>query len=172
MQTQRGSLVRGGGSWLAGAFAVAVMLLMAAQPIAAQQVLAVVNGVPITSYDVDQRTRLHQISGGKVGGRKEPFVAGRALMTVVDLTQTSCKEMEGDHCPTPWDYCCVPQSELAPNLATVQFVGADGKPLKADLASVNGLKPLSEVVIKGNVVRAADGQSLVINATGLYVKKS
>jgi len=34
-------------------------------------VLAVVNGVPITSYDVDQRTRLSQISGGKVPSRKE-----------------------------------------------------------------------------------------------------
>jgi peptidyl-prolyl cis-trans isomerase SurA len=37
----------------------------------AQQVLAVVNGFPITSYDVDQRSRLQQISGGKATSRKE-----------------------------------------------------------------------------------------------------
>jgi hypothetical protein len=109
---------------------------------------------------------------GKVGGRKDPFVAGRAVMTVVDVNQQSCKEIEGDSCPTPWDYCCVPQSLLQPNLATVQFVGADGKPLKADFTSVNGLKPFSEVVVKGQVRREADGKSVVINATGLYVKKS
>ena len=145
-----------------------------AEPLPASLILAEApaNAKNVGEIVKDAKEGEEVVVAGKVGGRKEPFVAGRALMTVVDLTQTSCKEMEGDHCPTPWDYCCVPQSELAPNLATVQFVGADGKPLKADLASVNGLKPLSEVVIKGNVVRAADGQSLVINATGLYVKKS
>jgi hypothetical protein len=113
---------------------------------------------------------------GKVGGRKEPFVAGRALMTVVDTNQRSCKDMEkemaGENCPTPWDYCCIPQHVLAPNLATVQFVGADGKPLKADLSSVSGLKPLTEVVVKGTAQRGPDGKSLVINATGVYVRKS
>jgi peptidyl-prolyl cis-trans isomerase SurA len=37
----------------------------------AQHVVAVVNGIPITSYDVDQRTRLIQLSGTKPPGRKE-----------------------------------------------------------------------------------------------------
>ena len=108
---------------------------------------------------------------GKVGGRKDPFVAGRAVMAVVDATQQSCKDIEGDNCPTPWDYCCVSQEQLVPNLATVQFVGADGKPLKADLSSVSGLKPLSEVVVKGTAQRGPDGKSLLVNATGVYVKK-
>jgi peptidyl-prolyl cis-trans isomerase SurA len=40
-------------------------------PLYAQQVVAVVNGIPITSYDVDQRTRLTQLSGGKAASRKE-----------------------------------------------------------------------------------------------------
>lgn len=52
---------------LAAALAIAAIV----SPARAQQVLAVVNGVPITSYDVDQRTRLIQISGGKSVGRKE-----------------------------------------------------------------------------------------------------
>src|SRR5688500_5815125 len=34
---------------------------------------------------------------GKVGGRKDPFVAGRAVMAVVDATQQSCKDIEGDN---------------------------------------------------------------------------
>ena len=144
-----------------------------AEPLPANLVLseAPANAKSVGDVVKDAKDGEEVVVAGKVGGRKEPFVAGRALMTVVDANQPSCKDIEGDSCPTPWDFCCVPQDVLAPNLATVQFVGADGKPLKADLASVNGLKPLSEVVVKGNVVRAADGKSLVINATGLYVKK-
>jgi peptidyl-prolyl cis-trans isomerase SurA len=60
---------RAGSHWFA-ALAAAFVLAGAAAP-ASAQVLAVVNGIPVTSYDVDQRTRLHQISGGKATGRKE-----------------------------------------------------------------------------------------------------
>ena len=145
-----------------------------ADPLPANLVLSEAPANPRNVADVvkDAKDGDEVVVAGKVGGRREPFVAGRALMTVVDVNQQSCKEIEGDNCPTPWDYCCVPQDALAPNLATVQFVGADGKPLKADLTSVSGLKPLSEVVVKGNVQRGADGKSVIINATGLYVKKS
>jgi peptidyl-prolyl cis-trans isomerase SurA len=49
----------------------AVAIIGSLSPASAQQVLAVVNGVPITSYDVDQRTRLIQISAHKTPSRKE-----------------------------------------------------------------------------------------------------
>lgn len=52
-------------------FALAAMAIVTLQSAQAQQVLAVVNGIPITSYDVDQRSRLQQISTGKSGSRKE-----------------------------------------------------------------------------------------------------
>lgn len=71
MQAQRRSSVLWAGSWLAAALAAATMLAGVMSPASAQQVLAIVNGIPITSYDVDQRTRLQQISGAKVPGRKE-----------------------------------------------------------------------------------------------------
>ena len=51
--------------------ALVAMLIAIFSPAQAQQVLAVVNGMPITSYDVDQRIRLQQISTGKSGSRKE-----------------------------------------------------------------------------------------------------
>jgi hypothetical protein len=145
-----------------------------AEPLPANLVLAEApaNAKNVGEVVKDARDGEEVVLVGKVGGRKEPFVGGRAVMTVVDLQQVSCKEMEGDHCPTPWDYCCVAQSELQPNLATVQVVGADGKPLKGDFTSINGLMPLSEVVVKGTAQRGPDGKSLLVNATGVYVKKS
>ena len=55
----------------AGLAVLAVAFLLTTVPARAQQVLAVVNGTPITSYDVEQRTQLARISGTKVLGRKE-----------------------------------------------------------------------------------------------------
>jgi peptidyl-prolyl cis-trans isomerase SurA len=52
-------------------FALVTIAIAALTPAQAQQVLAVVNGIPITSYDVDQRIRLQQISSGKPASRKE-----------------------------------------------------------------------------------------------------
>lgn len=61
-----------------------------------------------------------------------------------------------DECKTPWDYCCSEPKEIAAHSATVQVVRPDGKPLRAALTGVAGLKPLSEVTVKGTVARAAD----------------
>ena len=71
MQPQSRSSVWCTGLSLAAALTAATLLVATAAPARAQQVLAVVNGIPVTSYDVDQRTRLHQTSGGKAPGRKE-----------------------------------------------------------------------------------------------------
>jgi peptidyl-prolyl cis-trans isomerase SurA len=57
------------GPVLAGLLATA--LLFAGAPARAQQVLAVVNGVPITSFDVEQRAKLTQLSTHKSPPRKE-----------------------------------------------------------------------------------------------------
>lgn len=59
------------GASVAAAFIALVMIAAALSPARAQQVLAIVNGIPITSYDVDQRTRLAQLSGPKIPSRKE-----------------------------------------------------------------------------------------------------
>jgi peptidyl-prolyl cis-trans isomerase SurA len=58
------------------ALAIAATALLAAAvsapgAVRAQQVVALVHGVPITSYDVDQRTRLLRLSLGRAPGRAE-----------------------------------------------------------------------------------------------------
>jgi hypothetical protein len=105
---------------------------------------------------------------GKVGGRVAPFVDGRAVFQVVDATLQSCKDIPGDTCATPWDYCCDP--DINKKSASIQVVGADGKPLRANLKGVGGLKELSDVTIKGTVAQAGEAGPVIVNATGIYVK--
>jgi hypothetical protein len=40
---------------------------------------------------------------GRLGGSVKPFT-GRAALTIVDVSFKPCDEIEGDNCPTPWDY--------------------------------------------------------------------
>lgn len=104
---------------------------------------------------------------GVVGGRDKPFTDGRAQVMLMDATLKSCKDIPGDACKTPWDYCC--ENDIPQKAATVQVVDAEGKLIKADLRGFGGLKPLSEVVVKGKVDRA-EPDNLVVNATGVFVK--
>ena len=107
---------------------------------------------------------------GRIGGSEEPFVDGRAVFTIVDSHIKDCDQMgEKGHCKTPWDYCCEPSDDLAKASATVQVVGADGKPLKSSLKDVHGLKPLATVVVVGTVA-SVEGGSLVVNASGMHLK--
>jgi hypothetical protein len=105
---------------------------------------------------------------GKVGGRLAPFVDGRAVFQVVDAGIQSCADMPADHCPTPWDYCC--DADVNKKSASIQVVGADGKPLRANLKGVGGLKELSDVTIKGTLAKAGEAGPVIVNATGIYVK--
>lgn len=105
---------------------------------------------------------------GRIGGRKEPFVSGRAMFMLTDRIIPSCAEKHGPGCRTPWDYCCEPKETVLASTLTVEMVGADGKPLKVGLEGVRGLKPLAEVVIRGKVVGAGD--EFVVDATGIYVR--
>lgn len=104
-----------------------------------------------------------------VGGRKQVFVANRAVMTVVDASLTNPCTAPGHQCPAPWDYCCTPPEQLLPQTASVQIVDSDKRPLSIDLNTVDELKPLNTLVIQGTVGRRPDDTTLVINATGIYV---
>lgn len=106
---------------------------------------------------------------GRIGGRKDPFVSGRAMFMLSDRSIPSCAEKHSDGCPTPWDYCCEPKETVLAGTLTVEIVGSDGKPLKTGLSGVHGLEPLADVFVRGKVVGA--GNDLVIDATGVYVKK-
>ena len=108
---------------------------------------------------------------GRIAGSEEPFTAGRAQFQLVDLAIKSCAEIEGDGCPTPWDMCCEEKGNIVQNSVTVQVVGADGRPLKSELKGVGGLKPLSEVSVKGKLHKSEDGKVVTVDATELYVKQ-
>jgi hypothetical protein len=107
---------------------------------------------------------------GRIGGSEDPFVAGRAIFTLVDKSMKTCDEdspMPG--CKTPWDYCCDPREVITANSAVIQVVGPEGQPLKTSLNGIKGLKPQATVTVVGTV-KQAEGQNVVINATGFYVK--
>ena len=107
---------------------------------------------------------------GRVAGQKDPLAPNRAILTLLDASVKTCDQMPGDSCPTPWDACCEPRESLQASTATIQVVDADGKPLKTTLRGTNGIDPLKELVVVGKVTDAGDNNTLVINATALYVK--
>lgn len=105
-----------------------------------------------------------------VGGRSEPFVKNRAIFMVADRSLKACNQIPGDTCSKPWDYCCESPESKKANLATVQFTGADGKPLKVGAQTVGGLEPLKLVVIEGVVSEIDDKGTFVIDAKKVFVE--
>jgi hypothetical protein len=109
---------------------------------------------------------------GRIAGQAEPFTEGRAQFQLIDSSMKSCGEADpNDKCPTPWDMCCDVKEHIVSNSVTVQVVDAQGQPIKAGLQGVAGLKPLSEVSVKGTLKKSADGKAVLVNATELYVKQ-
>ncbi|MFZ9881838.1 MAG: hypothetical protein ACO3QC_10600 [Phycisphaerales bacterium] len=107
----------------------------------------------------------------KIGGRAEPFVKNRAVFLVADRCIRSCDEIPGDTCTKPWDYCCEPAESKKANMMTVQFVGADGKPLKVGAQGTKGLEPLALIVVEGKVAEADDKGTFIVNATKVHIEK-
>jgi len=55
-----------------GAAIVALAAIAGApSPAASQQIVAIVNGIPITSYDIDQRIRIERLSNSRLTGHKD-----------------------------------------------------------------------------------------------------
>ncbi len=102
---------------------------------------------------------------GRIGGRKAPISADSPVFIIVDLSLPHCGEDPDDKCPTPWDYCCEPKSDLAARSATVQIVDADGNAVAPIGPS---LKPLDEVIVVGSVGARPNESVLTIRATGVY----
>lgn len=109
---------------------------------------------------------------GRIGGRKEPFVSERAMFTIADTSMPPCGTDPGDKCPTPWDYCCEPPETILKNTLTIQVVGADGRPLKVGLKELSQLRPLAEITVRGRVSQKTGEQMMVVDATGIFIKKS
>lgn len=112
------------------------------------------------------------VISGKVMGRMDPFVEGRAILTLGDPTKiTSCDLHPGDSCQTPWDVCCDDPDVIKASIASIQVVDSDGKLIKQSLKGVNGIKELSELVVKGTIAEGSNKDALIVNASGIYLKK-
>ncbi|MCP5536180.1 MAG: hypothetical protein H7A51_08075 [Akkermansiaceae bacterium] len=109
---------------------------------------------------------------GKIMGRKDPFVEGRALLMLGDpAIITSCDLRPSDSCQTPWDVCCDDNEDIKAATATIQVVDQDGKLIKQGFKGVHGIKELSQLVITGTIAEGSNADNLLINATAVYVKQ-
>ena len=104
------------------------------------------------------------VVAGRVGGSTKPFTEGRASFLIVD---PSLKCTEG--CDTPWDFCELPNKEVAAARLSVKFVDPSGKTIKGGARELFGLKELSGVVVKGKVSRD-DKDNVIVVASGIYVR--
>jgi hypothetical protein len=108
---------------------------------------------------------------GRIGGVREPFVSGRAVMTIMDMSLPTCADKPEDCCETPWDYCCETRADIVAHAATVQVSGENGAPLRADLKGAGGLAPLTEVVVVGRVGKTPSPTAFLVHAEAIYVRK-
>ena len=106
---------------------------------------------------------------GNIAGRKKPMVDGRAMFSLVGGELLMCDENCGT-CPTPWDLCCETPEDILKHAATIQVVGADGKPIKASLEGYAGLKRGKKILVKGKV-QQMDEHTFIINATQITFQK-
>jgi hypothetical protein len=95
---------------------------------------------------------------GRIGGRADPFVAGRAVVLLIDESLPLCQGC----CDTPWDLCCERPADTLAHSATVQVVDAAGQPLRVSLRGQGGLKPLARVAVAGTVKRESDALFVVV----------
>lgn len=154
--------------------ALAAFLCVAAAPPAALPTTLFSGSEPTDIKDVAAAKRA-AVKGepitvrGRVGGSASPIVNGIAAFTLVDMALPPCNLNPDDHCTRPWDYCCEPKSRIAEHAATVQVVGADGRPLRVGLEGHGGVVPLSELVISGTVAATDQSRVLIINAERVHV---
>jgi hypothetical protein len=132
--------------------------LLAAEPAEAQDVRAVRD-----SADDGQRV----VVVGRIGGEASPWVEGLAAFSIVDASLAPCNEIEGDNCPTPWDYCC--EADLAKARTAVRVVDEEGKIVQTSAKDLLKLQELQTVVVEGTAKRDEAGNVTVL-ATGVYVR--
>lgn len=104
---------------------------------------------------------------GRIGGQEPPWVEGLAAFTIVDESLPDCSQIEGDSCPTPWDYCCA--SGLADARMLVKFVDESGEVVETGAEELLGLTELQTVVVQGTAQRDADG-NLTVLASNVFVR--
>jgi hypothetical protein len=106
---------------------------------------------------------------GRIGGSAEPWVDGRAAFSIVDPSLQACSDIEGDACPTPWDYCCV-TDKIPTSNALVKIVDDQGNLVEQDARELLNLKELQTVVVRGKAHRD-DAGNLTVLASDVYVRE-
>jgi hypothetical protein len=126
--------------------------LLAADPGGGVDVAAAVTGGPTADEVV-------------VVGRVKDVVPGFAAFTLADVSLQFCGQgdVTDDHCPTPWDYCCVTDQFPGKLLPVEVRAGAD----VAALERIPELRPLDLVAVRGRLVKEKDAD-LTLRATGWF----
>jgi hypothetical protein len=123
----------------------------------------------------DARSRLkpgdEALVFGQIGGVDSPFFEGYAGFVLGDTEIVFCDEMGEDHCPTPWDACCEDPEVLQKSRASVHFVDNQGEIIPAGMKGFGGLVERSEVTVKGTVAQGSTPENLIVEATGIYVRR-
>jgi hypothetical protein len=132
------------------------------------------NSAPQDARDISEIRQSAQpgetvtFSGGLLGD-ETIFSENLALMRVGDPKKLKpCPPEEG--CETPWDACCDDYDLKKASIITVQVVDEDGKPFKATLKGLGGMKELGSVTVTGTVAEGSNADNMVVNATGIYVE--
>ena len=123
--------------------------------------------VAVVALRADAKDQDDVVVIGRIGGRRDPWIKGTAAFPIVDRSAKACNEIEGDTCPTPWDYCCEPN--LADKTVLVMFADESGKPIKEDPRELLSVKELQTVVVKGKAKRDKEG-NLTVLASQLHVR--
>jgi hypothetical protein len=123
--------------------------------------------VDVVALRTDAKDQDDVVVIGRIGGRRDPWIKGTAAFPIVDRAAKACNEIEGDTCPTPWDYCCEPN--LADKTVLVMLVDESGKTIKQDARELLNVTELQTVVIKGKAKRDKEG-NLTVLASKLHVR--
>jgi hypothetical protein len=105
---------------------------------------------------------------GRIGGRENPWVEGRAAFSIVDLSLKACSDKEHDDCQTPWDYCC--ETDLLPEATVlVKVIDDSGNLVERDSRELLQVRELQTVVVEGAAKRDEAG-NLTVLASGVFVR--
>lgn len=101
-----------------------------------------------------------------------PFDSGAAVVFIADPEAAAAVEEEGHH-HAPGEecaFCLANAADASALIAAVRFVGENGEPLPVDVRTLFDLKERETVVIRGKAT-AKTGSILMVEATGLYVRR-
>ena len=109
------------------------------------------------------------IISGFVGGRVDPFVDGRAVLTLGDAKELQTCDKEGEGCQSPWDACCEAPEKINASIATIQVIDADGQVVKTGLKGFGGIQELAMLTVKGKIAEGSNSEVLIVNAEQFYI---